>query len=111
MSFTRDHHADWPEERIREAAAGFFTLHTMAKRDVKGFASMARLHLQTERCRIKVRKLELEKLKFEESLRRKLDAGLDALARVFKKKPEAMRLYQEARKLVEENGTIENEKP
>jgi hypothetical protein len=105
MSFTRAHHADWPEEKVREAAASFFTLHTMAKRDVKGFASMARLHLQTERCRIKERKLELEKLKFEESLRRKLDAGLDALAKAFKKKPEAMNLYQQARELIEQSGS------
>ena len=109
-SFIREHFAAWPEEKIREAAASFFTFHTMNKRDVEGFASMARLRVQAERCRIRERKLELEQLKFEESMRRKVDAGLDALAKAFKKNPEAMKLYQQARELLEESGAIENEK-
>jgi hypothetical protein len=62
---------------------------------------MARLDLQTERFRLKQQKLELDKMKFEQSSHRKLETGLDALAKAFKKKPEAMKLYQQARQMIE----------
>jgi hypothetical protein len=105
VSFTRKRHADWPEEKIRAAAASFFTLRSMAKRNEKVFTSIARLHLQAERCRIKERKLELEKLKFEESLRCKEEAGWDALVKAFEKNPQAMELFQQASKLIRQSGS------
>lgn len=102
-SFTRKHHADWPEQKIREVVASFFTLRSMAHRNEKGFTSVARVNLQAERSRIQDRKLDLETLKFKESLRRKIHVGLDALAKAFKKNPQAMELYQQARELLREN--------
>jgi len=109
MSFAREHYSGWSEEKIRETVAGFFTMQTMARRDVNGFASMARIDLQSERCRLKKQKLELEKKKFEESSRLKLETGLDAIAEAFKKNPEAMKLYQQAREMIDP-GIVENEK-
>ncbi len=103
-AFTREQLEGWPKEKIREEAASFFTLQTLAKRDVKGFASMARFYLQAERARIKEKKLELEQQKFEESQRNNFEAALDAIGKAFKKKPEAMRLYQQAREILLTKG-------
>jgi len=103
-SFLREEFPGWPEEKVNEAAASFFTLHAVATRDVKGFASMARFYLQTERCKIREKKLALEELKFEDSHRKKFQAALDAIGQAFRKNPEAMRLYEQARAMIEAKG-------
>jgi len=54
------------------------------------------------KLRLNRQRLELDQLKFEQSLRQKLDVALDALAKSFKKYPEAMELYEHARKKLEE---------
>src|SRR6185437_10324080 len=100
-TFLREELPGWPEEKVNEAAASFFTLHTLATRDIKGFASMARFYVQAERCRIREKKLALEELKFENAHQKQFDAALDAIGEAFKKKPEAMKLYEQARKLIE----------
>ncbi|MDB6109775.1 MAG: hypothetical protein JWR69_1525 [Pedosphaera sp.] len=43
---------------------------------------------------------ELEQTRFAESMRTKLQSGLDAVAQAFKGKPEAMKLYQQARAMI-----------
>jgi hypothetical protein len=104
VSFARENLSGWPEEKIRATAAAFFTLRAMAKRDDKTFANMARMYLQSERCRITEQKLELDKMRLEQSSRRKLEVALDALGKAFKKKPEALKLYQQAMQMVEERN-------
>ena len=103
-TFMREQLTGWPEEKIREAAVSFFTLHALAKRDVKGFAHMARFYLQAEHCKIEEKKLALEELKFEESHRDKFKAALESIGKSFKKKPEAMKLYEQAREMIETQG-------
>ena len=100
-TFLREEFPGWTEGKVNEAAASFFTFHAVAAQDVKGFASMARFYLQAERCRIREKKLALEELKFEDAHQKQFDAALDAIGEAFKKKPEAMRLYQQARKMIE----------
>jgi DNA-binding sugar fermentation-stimulating protein len=105
ISFASKHRACWPDEKIRETVAGFFTMHALANRDLKGFANVTRLYVQTEQCRIKRKKLALDKLKFKESLRDKAKAGADALAKELSKTPEAMNLYEQVKALLEKRKT------
>ncbi len=44
--------------------------------------------------------MDFNREKFKEGLRTKLEAGLDALAEELKHNPEAMKLYQQARKMI-----------
>jgi hypothetical protein len=118
--FLRERYPDWTEEKMRETASAFFTMLAMSRQDTRGFACVARLGLESGRDRILAEKLkfdkakterklalneqrlELDTLKLRESLRKKVDVGLDALAKAFKKYPEAMELYQQAREKLRE---------
>lgn len=52
------------------------------------------------KAQFKERELSLGEAKFKESLRDKLQAGLDAVAEAFKTNPEAMNFYQRARSMI-----------
>jgi hypothetical protein len=118
-----DQHKEWPEEKIMATAVVYFVMEAVKSADVKGFGLAARLAAQ-ERCRrmrqekmefeklkyeqvtrkrleVHGQRFELDKLKFNESLRRKLDLGLDVMGKQFDKNPEALRLYQDAKKMIE----------
>jgi hypothetical protein len=116
--FLSERHPDWTEENMRESACAFFTLQSVAQRDHRAFACIAQLGLKSSRDRLLAerlkfdkartarklaltrRRVRLEQLRFEESLRRKLDAGVEAVAKAFKNNPEAMELFQEASKKI-----------
>ncbi len=49
---------------------------------------------------LKKAKLELDRDKFKETLRTKLEAGLEEAAAAFKKNPQAMEFYKQARALI-----------
>jgi hypothetical protein len=46
---------------------------------------------------------ELDETKWKESLRKKLESGLDAVADAFKANSQAMELYQQAREMISQN--------
>jgi hypothetical protein len=103
VAFEKQRHPDWPVEKARALATTFFMRHAMEKRDLKEFATAARLSLQNEEAERNAGRLELQQLKLEESQRTKLEVGLKAIGRCFRKNPEALKLYQQARSLVEKH--------
>ena len=112
--FLRERYPGWSEEKMRETASAFFTIHTMSQRDTRGFACVARLGLENSRDRIRANKLkfekektarrlvlgqqrlELDREKFEHSQYRKLEVAFEELGKTFKDNPEALKLYQQA---------------
>jgi hypothetical protein len=122
--FIQERYPNWTEEKMRELASTFFTMQAMARGDTRAFASAARLALNSARNQLQERRLEFDKKKldckqklnakrldlderkFEQSLQRKLEYGLEELARHFKKYPEALRIYQQAREMIEEKAAI-----
>src|SRR3954465_10919601 len=48
-AFEKESHPDWPPEKARVMATSFFLRHTMQKKDLKAFASMAWLSSQNEK--------------------------------------------------------------
>jgi hypothetical protein len=121
-----DEYKDLTVERVRAVMGMFFMMRSAQHDDVSGFARMGRMSLQEEQARLREERMqfdrqkyeevtrkcvkiheqrfELQKLRFNESLRKKLDAGVDALTRVFQKNPEAMRHFQTAKELVRMAG-------
>ncbi len=86
-------HPDWTLEQIRNEVLRRSYLESIARGDHK-------LGLKTVDKDIKVRSQNFEETKFKESLRDKLQAGLDEVAAAFKKNPQAMEFYKQARALV-----------
>jgi hypothetical protein len=91
-------------EKLRELGVMFRTLTALGNGDGQEFVNVSRMQLQSEREKIRARKLDLEERKFQEALRKKLDAGLDALGQILEENPAAMKHFQRARKLVEERN-------
>jgi hypothetical protein len=91
-------------EKLRELGVMFRTLVALGNGDGKEFVNVSRMQIQSEREQVRAKKLDLEERKFLESYRQKLDAGLDALAKMFEENPEAMKHFQKARELVEESN-------
>lgn len=77
---------------------------TDAELFTKGQRWFARMALADEDAKTwtSVQALSLERDRFREQVRGKLEAGLDAVAEAFSKSPEAMELYQRARKMIQE---------
>lgn len=84
-------HPDLKDEELFEMGQRFFARQAIADADARGWTS--------------VQSLSLERDRFRESIRSKLQAGLDALAEAFKSSPQAMKLYQQARAMIEEATT------
>jgi hypothetical protein len=91
---------DASPEKLRELGVMFCTLVSLGNGDAKEFVTVSHMQVQSEREQIRARKLDLEERKFQEALRLKLDAGLDALAKMFQENPEAMNHFEKARELV-----------
>src|SRR5262249_17512244 len=75
----------------------FRTLVSLGDGDGKEFVNVSKMQVQSEREQIRAQKVDLEERKFKESLRSKLDAGLDALAKMFRENPEARVHFEKAR--------------
>ena len=80
-------------ERLLDLGQMFFARLALEQQDTKAWVLVQRLDLEREQ-------FEFDQAKFKETLRSKLQAGLDVLAHAFKCNPEAMELYQEARVLI-----------
>jgi len=124
-NFLRERYPGWSEEKMRETASAFFTIHTMAQRDTRGFACVARLGLESTRDRILADKLKFEKAKTARKLvlnrqrleldrqkfqcfqSRKMALALDAVAEAFKGNPEALKLYRQAREMIDPSSASE----
>ena len=91
-SKTKD--CEWDEESIQRAGQVFFSAMALQQQDPRVWNMTQRLALVKEQ-------LALEESKLKESLRTKLRMGLDAVAEAFRENPQAMRLYEEARGLIE----------
>ena len=92
---------NWSPERIQKSALGFLMMRSLSKGDPRGFSSIARLWMRREQLELREKKHVLDELKFEDYHQRKFDMALDALGREFDKNPEARRLYNQARNLIQ----------
>jgi len=99
--FLRTRKGDWSVERIQEAAISFLMMQALSKGDIKGFTAITRLPALLDQVRLKAERLELDREKFAESQQSKISAGLDAVAEEFSRNPEALKLYQVARDVLE----------
>ncbi len=92
----------WTPEQIEQAGQMFFSALALDQQDVKVWEAARGLALRREH-------LDLARAKFKESSRVRLEEGLDAVAEAFKGNAEALRLYQEARKLIGTETAISQE--
>jgi len=83
----------WTPDQIQQVGQAFFSALALEQQDIKVWQAAQALALKREQ-------LTLEQAKFKESLRTKLETGLDAVAEAFMGNAEAMGLFQEARKLL-----------
>jgi hypothetical protein len=88
----------WMPQQAQTAGQAMFTAMAIEGRDIKAWRATQALALKREQ-------LELDQAKFKETLRGKLQLGLDALAEAFQGNPRAMELYQEARELIAKETT------
>jgi hypothetical protein len=93
-SASRTKGCKWDEEEIQRAGQAFFSAMAVAHQDPRVWNMTQRLALAKEQ-------LSLERSKLKESLRTKLRMGLDAVAEAFRQNPQAMRLYEQARALID----------
>jgi hypothetical protein len=68
--------------------------------DVEALTDLTKLLIAARKEDTSAQALEFDREKFKESLRTKLEAGLDAVAAAFKGNTEAMKLYQQARAMI-----------
>jgi hypothetical protein len=88
-----EEHPDWTKDQVRDDVLRRALLRARARGDFElGLAAVA--------ADTKVGALEHARTKFKESLRSKLEAGLDELAESFKGNAEALKLYQQARAMI-----------
>jgi hypothetical protein len=85
---------EWDAEQIQRLGQAFFSAMAVQQQDPRIWNMTQRLALQKEQ-------LTFEQSKFKESLRTKLQMGLEALAEAFRETPPAMRLYEQARALID----------
>jgi hypothetical protein len=99
------------DEQLQDLGNRTFTLLAIRRRDDKAYVRVvsAKNKAELEREKLKIRQqeadrgkavLELEREKFREAVRTKIDAGLDELAEQIGTNPEARELYQKFRALV-----------
>ena len=81
-------HPERTDSELFELGQRAFARLALASSDAKAWTS--------------VQALSLERDRFREAMRSKMQAGLDAVAEAFRKSPEAMEFYQRARKMIEE---------
>jgi hypothetical protein len=93
LQLTKEFGDNWTLDQIREEVLKKSYARSIATGDFKH-------GLKTVDKDIKVRSQQFEEEKFKESLRDKLQAGLDAVAEAFKKNPQAMEFYKQARALI-----------
>jgi hypothetical protein len=102
--FYRKQKPEASASQVREAGVSFFMAEALANQDRQGFSDIANLHLRELEGKTKAgfdeRKISLAEAKFKDSLRDKLQAGLEEIATAFKGNPEAMKLYQQARAMI-----------
>lgn len=99
-AYLKEQMPDVGPDKIWELGTAFYGMSFLANDDAKGFVRVGKMSAQNERGLLRAKKFQLEERKFQEALRQKLDAGLDALAKMFQQNPEAMKHFQKARKLV-----------
>lgn len=63
--FCRRQNPEWSQEKVRESAIAVFMASTAAKRDLEGFATIAKLDLDQKKEARSDRQLNLEREKFE----------------------------------------------
>ncbi len=91
---------DLPPEKLRELSATFYAMTFLARDDIKGFARASQIALQNERERLRDHRLQLDQQKFEESQRNKFDVALNAIRKAFRKNPQALNLFDQAKALL-----------
>lgn len=89
-----EQHPDWSIDRVREEVLKQSYLETLATGNFE-------LGLKTVAANSKIEELQFDKEKFKESMKTKLQAGLDAVAEAFKGHAEAMQFYTRARSMIE----------
>jgi len=89
-----DQHPELSRDQIRDSLIKEWYAWAKAKRDPE-------LGLKVVGMDLKDREQTFEETKFKESLKTKLQAGLDAVAEAFKNNPEAMQFYMRARSMIE----------
>jgi hypothetical protein len=92
---------DVPTEKVNELAGTFYALMSLGQSDAKMFVNVSRAEAQVERERIRQKRLDLEERRFQESLRKKLDLGIEALGKLFRQSPEAWQHFERARAAIE----------
>ena len=86
-------HPNWTRDRIRNEVLDMCYFRVLRDRDYK-------LGIQTMAADSKLEAVQINRNRFKESLRKKLETGLDQLGQALKDTPEAMELYQQMRELV-----------
>jgi hypothetical protein len=99
-SFLKEQMPEASTEEIREMSGIYYSLISLGNGDAKTFVDVSRAEAQSERERIRQKRLDLDEKMFKESLRGKLDAGLDGLAEMFQGNPEAMKHFNKAAELI-----------
>jgi hypothetical protein len=89
-----DQNPEISRDAIRDSLIKEWYAWAKAKRDPE-------LGLEVVKMDLKDREQTFEEAKFKESLKSKLQAGLDAVAEAFKSNPEAMQFYTRARSMIE----------
>lgn len=92
---------DWSAERIQNSALSFLMMRSLSKGDVRAFSSVARIWMRREQLELREKRHALDELKFENDHQRKFDRALDALRERFDHNPEAARLFNQARQLIQ----------
>jgi len=84
----------WTPGEVHQAAQAFFEALALHRQETRLWALTQRLDLRRAQ-------LELATAKHKESRRSKLSMGLDTIAEAFRENPQALKLYEQARELVE----------
>jgi hypothetical protein len=85
---------NWDPEQIQRLGQSFFSAMALQQQNPNIWNMTQRLALLKEQ-------LTIDQSKFKESLRSKLQMGLEALAEAFRENPQAMSLYDQARALID----------
>ena len=88
-----DRHPNVSREQLREATIKRMLAEADLEEDPQFGLKVIAMDLKDERARF-------DREKYRDSLKSKLQAGLDAVAEAFRGMPEAMKLYQEAREMI-----------
>src|SRR6185437_2768595 len=99
-SFLKEQMPEASTEEMREMSGIYYTLISLGDGDARTFVDVSRAESQAERERIRQKRLDLDERMFKESLRGKLDAGLDGLAKLSQGNPEAMKHFNKAAELI-----------